>query len=87
MTHSENETFDLDPQQIERNYKKLQTVFHPDKFANASQVSSHAHQYPLQALHEQSHSRLLYGCGGLMHIYISNVHVLHAVLTPTFEVH
>lgn len=38
-TCSDVETFDLDQQDIERKYKKLQTVYHPDRFANASEVT------------------------------------------------
>ena len=39
-TCSDEETFDLDLQEIERKYKKLQTVYHPDRFATASEVTS-----------------------------------------------
>lgn len=49
-TCSDEETFDLDQQEVERKYKKLQTVYHPDKYANASEVTS----VPLQTSYAQA---------------------------------
>ena len=52
-TCSDEETFDLDQQDIERRYKKLQTVYHPDRFANASEVIKvHMPISCFQVLHE-----------------------------------
>ena len=53
-TCSDDESFDLDQQEIERRYKKLQTVYHPDRFANASEVTNvHLAISCSQALHEE----------------------------------
>ena len=35
---SEHESFDVDQKRLEQNYKRLQTVYHPDKYANTSRV-------------------------------------------------
>ena len=35
---SEQESFDVDQKRLEQKYKKLQTVYHPDRYANTSRV-------------------------------------------------
>ena len=60
-TCSDVETFDLDQQEIERKYKKLQTVYHPDKFANASEVTTAS--LPDSCTHHVLEDYLLDGTG------------------------
>ena len=38
MACSEQESFDVDEKRLEQKYKKLQTVYHPDRYANTSRV-------------------------------------------------
>ena len=71
MACSEQESFDVDQKRLERQYKQLQSVYHPDKKANASQVHTTLHSFPVPCPLASEHRLLEVSKEGELYLEIS----------------